>query len=252
MRTPVEPHEQIDGAFVLQRPGPNAPSAEPPSVSGTSPGVDSLNAPGVGESRRSILSILKRDGGATVPFLAQVVELNIETVRAHLKVLRDQGLVDRRGTRTSGPGRPEVVYGLTERAEALFPRREPEVLKELASFIQMTGRGDLLEEFFDHFMARRRTEALARVEGLDGRERVEEIARIMSEQGFMAVVEEHEQGPRLRLCHCPLRELVEVSRVPCRAEAELIRDLLGGDPARVSYIPAGDAACSYVTGCGRG
>lgn len=204
-----------------------------------------VNAPGLGESRRSILSALKRSGGTTVPTLATVVGLNIETVRAHLGILDSQGLVERRGTRSSGPGRPEVVYGLTADAESLFPRREAEVLKELASFLRETGRSDVLEAFFDRYIADRRAEALARVEVLEGRARLEEAARILSEQGFMAVVEQDEGRPRLRLCHCPLRELVEVSRVPCRAEVGFVRELIGERLTRVSYIPSGDAACSY-------
>jgi len=211
----------------------------------------SVNAPGLGESRRSILSALKRAGGATVPTLADVVGLNIETVRSHLKILGSQGLVERQGTRSNGPGRPEVVYGLTAEAGSLFPQREAEVLRELASFLQDTGRADVLDEFFDRYIEARRAESLARVEGLEGRARLQEAARILSEQGFMAVVEQDGGQPRLRLCHCPLRELVEVSKVPCRAEVGFVRELIGERLTRVSYIPAGDAACSYESGGGK-
>ena len=204
-----------------------------------------VRAPGLGESRRALLSVLKRSGGATVPVLADVVGLNVETVREHLGILRDQGLVERRGTRADGPGRPTVVYGLTSGAEALFPRREAEVLGELAGFLMETGNGDLLNRFFDRYIAGRREEALARVAHLDGRARLEEAARILSEQGFMAVVEDDDAGPRLRLCHCPLRELVRVSKLPCRAEVGFVRELVGEELSRVSYIPAGDSACTY-------
>lgn len=215
------------------------------------PGTRPVNAPGLGDSRRSILATLKREGVATVPTLAGAVGLNIETVRAHLKVLAEQGLVDRKGKRSSGPGRPEVVYGLTAEAESLFPRREAEVLRALASFLQESGRSEVLDAFFDHFIEGRRADALARVEGLEGRARLREAARILSEQGFMAVVEEREGQPRLRLCHCPLRELVEVSKIPCRAEVGFVRELIGERLNRVSYIPAGDAACSYAQGDGQ-
>lgn len=108
-------------------------------------------------------------------------------VRGHLKALVSQGLVERQGTRSRGPGRPEVVYGLSPDADSLFPRREAEVLRELASFLQETGRASVLDEFFDRFIEGRRTEALARVTGLEGRERLQEAARILSEQGFMAL-----------------------------------------------------------------
>lgn len=204
-----------------------------------------VKAPGLGESRRTILASLKQSGGATVPVLARIAGLNIETVRQHLRALLTQGLVERRGTRSEGPGRPTVVYVLSAEADSLFPRREAEVLKELATFLQATGRGNVLREFFNDYVWRLRREALERVNGLGGQERLEEAARILSEQGFMAVVEESPHGPELRLCHCPLRELVDVSKVPCRAEEEFLRELVGRDLKRTCYIPAGDSACTY-------
>lgn len=208
-------------------------------------GGSGMNAPGLGESRRAILSALKQSGGATVPVLARIVDLNIETVREHLRTLRSQGLVERRGTRSEGPGRPTVVYGLTADADALFPRREAEVLRELALFLEETGRDEVLSEFFDQYIRRTRRETLERVQGLEGRDRLEEAARILSEQGFMAVVEEGDGVPELRLCHCPLRELIEVSKVPCRAEVDFVEALVGEKLARIGYMPAGDATCCY-------
>lgn len=205
-----------------------------------------MMAPGLSESRRAILMMLKRAGSATVPTLASVVGLNVETIREHLKDLEAKGLVERRGTRVSGPGRPELVYGLTDEADALFPRREAEVLARLAAYLVETGNEKILSDFFDRYVAERRAEALARVEGLEGRERLLEAATILTEQGFMAVVEEVDGEPRLRLCHCPLRELVEVSGIPCRAEIGFVRELAGSRLTRVSYIPSGDAACAYA------
>lgn len=97
----------------------------------------------------------------------------------------------------------------------------------------------------DEWIDERRAEALARVEGLAERERREEVASLGSELGFMAVVEDAPaDGPRLRLCHCPLRGLVEATRMPCRVEIGFVRELLGEDLVRESYIPAGDASCS--------
>jgi predicted ArsR family transcriptional regulator len=220
-----------------------------------------MKAPGLGESQRSILEALKRQGSATTPRLAEALDLNPETVRDHLRALAGFGLVDRAGSLRSGPGRPEIVYRLTADAEQLFPRREGELLRELATYLEATGRGPVLQEFFREYVGARRDEAMARVEGLEGRERMVEAARILTELGFMALVEETPDGDRLRLCHCPLRELVEVSKAPCRAEVGFVKELLGERLTRVSYIPQGDASCSYrreesrlgrlstVTGC---
>lgn len=204
-----------------------------------------MSALGLGGSQRRLLDELKRRGTATIPELAAEVGRNIETVRGHLKSLVEYGLVQRTASRSTGRGRPEVVYGLTLDAEAFFPRREGETLRELASHLVKTGKAQVLQEFFEGRIGERRAEALARVQHLEGRARVEEVARIFSELGFMAVVGNDAGAPQLRLCHCPIRELVHSTRIPCMTEIGLVKELLGERLTRVSYLPAGDASCSY-------
>ena len=61
---------------------------------------------GLGESQQRILKHLKREGTSTIPAIAGDVELNVETVRAHVRALVQYGLVTRIGSRPRGPGRP--------------------------------------------------------------------------------------------------------------------------------------------------
>ena len=205
-----------------------------------------MRTPGLGKSQQAILDALKRRGAATTPELAAALGRNVETVRDHLKVLVGHGLVVRagRGGKASR-GRPEVAYRLAASAEALFPRREGETLRDFVTYLGATGNEALLGDYFDDLLGSRRQAVLARVEHLDGRARLDEVARILTELGFMATVDETDAGARLRLCHCPLRDLVAASRIPCRAEIGFVSELLGEPLTRERYIPAGDASCSY-------
>lgn len=204
---------------------------------------------GLGESRQRILEHLKRRGSSTIPAIAEDVELNVETVRAHLRALADDQLVRRTGSRPKGPGRPEIVYELAPQAEQLFPNREGEFLHRFATYLQDRGEADRVGAFFDEYVGSRRAEALARLEGLEGEERLEEVARILSEEGFMAEIARGEDGrPLLKLCNCPILTLVAATKAPCRAELGFVRELLGEKLARVSYIPSGDSACCYAPG----
>jgi DeoR family suf operon transcriptional repressor len=220
-------------------------SSPPGSVS-----QQDVQAPGLSQSQQRVLGRLKRTGATTIPALAGELALNVETVRHHLRALEGLGYVERQGTRRPRPGRPEVLYALTAQAERLFPSRQGEVLRDLADYLEATGNAELIDEFFDRWIASRRPAALARVEGLTGDARLREVAAIMSELGFMASAEV-EDGGRLHLCNCPLRDLVEVSKVPCRAEIGFIRELLGERLTRLAYIPAGDTSCSYRPAIGR-
>lgn len=74
-----------------------------------------------------------------------------------------------------------------------------------------------------------------------------EVARILTEEGFMAEVDTDPEGRELlRLCHCPMRSLVDVTKAPCRSELRSVREMLGRHLVRVSYIPAGDTSCCYA------
>jgi predicted ArsR family transcriptional regulator len=210
-----------------------------------SPLQPDVQAPGLSLSQRRVLERLKRAGATTIPVLAGALSLNVETVRHHLRALEQLGYVERRGTRRPGPGRPEVVYALTDRAEGLFPDRQGEILQGLAAYLKETGNASLIEEFFERWISSRRQRAKARVEGLEGTARLQEVAAIMAELGFMASANVAAGRAQLHLCNCPLRDLVEVSRVPCRMEIAFMRELLGEELTRLSYIPAGDASCSY-------
>lgn len=197
-------------------------------------------------SHRAICDALKHRGRATVPELANDLSLNIETVREHLRTLTLRKLIERDGTVQRGPGRPEVAYVLASAAESLFPRREGEILHALGRYLVETGQQQVLRDFFDAYVGARSEVAMARVEHLTGKERVLEVARIMDEMGFMPLVDGPADNPSLRLCHCPMRDLVDATDIPCRAEIGLLTKLIGARPKRDAYIPAGDASCSYT------
>lgn len=200
---------------------------------------------GLGESQNAILELLLRGGEATLADLGASVGLATETLRDHLKALGAKGLVERAGVRRDGPGRPQVVYRLSSAGRSLFPRREGELLRELATFLVESGNIQLLERFFEARLQRKRKILLRRVARLEGAERLEAVARILSEEGFMAEIEDAPSGPQLRLCHCPLHDIVAVSYLPCQAEMSLVGELLGESLQRQSFMPDGAHVCAY-------
>lgn len=205
-----------------------------------------------------ILERLKRSGACSIPELARAFALSPESVRAHVRALAGAGLMQASGKRSQGRGRPERLWSLTRDAERLFPRREGELLRGLAEHLRERGHQHLLASFLEGFAAERRDAALARLRGLEGSVRMDEVARILTEEGYMADFQPGSDGApaRLRLYHCPVRELVDVTRAPCRAEMGLVRSLLGRDLAgrglaRIEYIPEGGASCAYAVGGSR-
>lgn len=204
-----------------------------------------LFGPGLGETQRAILLLLKRLGPATQAEVGREVPFAPATLREHLRTLTAHGFVQRQGNRRGKRGRPEVVYALTRRGDALFPHGEAAVLRDLVVHLAEDGHLELLEQFFADRIAARRPAALARVRGLNGAARFAEVAQILAEDGFMAQVDGSPAGPTLRICHCPIRDLVDVTQAPCRYEQALIAELLGQPLERVEYLPEGRASCLY-------
>ncbi len=202
---------------------------------------DAPQAAGLGASRAQLLEGIKRLGRATLREAAADLGLARETVREHLNALGAEGLVERAGTRRAGPGRPEIVYRLTPRAEALFPQRDRELLGELSAWLLAHGGEPELRSFFEERARTRLSGARARLSGLKGRRRLEAVARILSAEGYMAEA----VGGSLRLAHCPIRGVVDATRLPCRAELGLVERLLGRKLKRTDYLPEGGTSCSY-------
>ena len=204
-----------------------------------------LFGPGLGETQRAILLSLKRHGSATQAEIGHDLHFAAATLREHLRTLTVHGFVERRGNRHGQRGRPEVIYGLTHRGEALFPHREAFVLGQLVTYLMNHGHGGLLDRFFSAWADARRRAALPRLEGLDPAARFAAVARLLSAEGYMAQEGGTPDAPTLRVCHCPLRDLVAVTQVPCRYEHALFADLLGRPLERVEFIADGRPSCTY-------
>lgn len=212
-----------------------------------SPARDPVQATGLGDSRRRLLEAVKRLGAATLREAAADLGLSRETAREHLNALGADGLLERSGTRRDGPGRPEILYRLAPRAEALFPRRDAEVLAELSAWLLERGREAELRRFFERRAGARLGAARRRLVGLKGRKRLDEVARILTDEGYMAAVVDGS----LRLAHCPIRSVVDVTHLPCRAELALVESLLGRKLQRTDYLPDGGTSCSYRAARGK-
>jgi predicted ArsR family transcriptional regulator len=229
-------------------PGPRyIPAMAPAPAPAPPPRSRGAAAAGLGDSRRQLLDAIKRLGRATLREAAADLGLARETVREHLNALGAEGLVERAGSRRGGPGRPEILYRLTRRAEGLFPRRDGEVLGELTAFLLAHGDEAALRAFYEQRAAARLAAARARLAGLSGRQRLAAVARVLSDEGYMADVVDG----ALRLAHCPIRSVVDVTHLPCRAELAFVERLLGRKLKRTDYLPDGGTSCSYRVARGK-
>jgi DeoR family suf operon transcriptional repressor len=196
-------------------------------------------------ARRAVLAALKATGGATADALALELGLAPSSVRQHLASLAADGLVVHEALR-HGPGRPRHRYQLSPAADGLFPRAYARLANDLLEEIG-AGEPAALARLVRRLRDRRLRAAAPRLAGRTLRERCDELARILEEDGYVASAEHGADGS------CILRErncaiLAVASRHPeaCAAELEFLRSALpDADVSRLEHRLEGAACCSY-------
>src|SRR5213083_1095119 len=134
--------------------------------------------------RGEVLLELKRAQPRTAKQLADTLGVSPNAVRHHLKELEAESLIVY-GREQRGVGAPTFAYRLSAAGEALFPRAYEETLTQLLERVAgQSGRQAAVELFEDHYRELTR-QLQAELAGAAASERVDLIARLMNQQGYM-------------------------------------------------------------------
>ncbi|MBV8160240.1 MAG: ArsR family transcriptional regulator [Acidimicrobiia bacterium] len=203
-------------------------------------------------TRRQILESLKRRGELTADDLADQLGLTTSGVRQHLVALTSEGLVAHRLVR-EGPGRPRHCYHLTPAADSLFPRAYSDLTNELLGYAS-DDDPELVARLFERRRRRRVEEARRRLVGKDFSGKVEELARILDEDGYLADFEARPDGTYLVTEHnCAILGVARRYGQACSSEIGFLRDALPeADIDRVQHMIAGAHSCAYAVSERRG
>lgn len=207
-----------------------------------------LAAGGPKGTRAAILIELKRApavaGRLTAADLAERLGVSLNAVRHHLRELESEQLVEYDRERR-GVGAPAFAYRLTERGEALFPRRyEGTLLQLLEQVERRDGREaavSMLESQFDT-IGERLEPALA---GASPQHRLELVTRAMANEGFMTEWRETPDTTDVVSHNCALLAVAERFPELCEAERRFLTRALDASVDRVSHILNGCGACEY-------
>lgn len=198
-------------------------------------------------TRDAILLALKKRGEARAEELAAAVGVTVSAMRQHLTYLAADGLVGHREVR-SGPGRPKHFYGLTAAAESRFPKTYDELTNELLDYVSDESP-ELLERVFERRRERRVAGAQVRLAGLPIDEAVQELARILDEDGYLAEVVAVPGEPdvyRIVEHNCAILGVAAKYGQACTSELDFIRTVLPSvEVERVAHMMAGARQCAY-------
>jgi predicted ArsR family transcriptional regulator len=198
-------------------------------------------------TRQEILEILKEERQATVEDLAQRLELTPMTIRHHLNVLQAQNLVvASKVHRSKKVGRPRLVYTLTEAADELFPQSYGQLARHLVSEVKETMGEDEAEAILRRVAERVASEGPPFVKEQGFEQRLDQVMDFMHEQGFISRWEKTEDGYVITNINCPYRHVSQEHNEVCIMDTEILNNLLGVAPQRLSSMRAGEPSCRFL------
>jgi predicted ArsR family transcriptional regulator len=166
---------------------------------------------------RIVAELEAAPGGLGVSELAGRVGLHANTVRWHLGVLADAGLVVSAAEARSVPGRPRILYRAGSHESEGEPGREEYRLLANVLAATIAGRGDAAEACTE--AGRTWGESLVAGRPPGREEAIAAVVEILDEQGFEPAAE----GNEIAMRRCPFHDLAEAHpEVVCAVHQGLI------------------------------
>lgn len=196
-------------------------------------------------TRQQILEYLQRHGRGTVKELGSLLGLTSTGIRQHLTVLERDGLVAAHEER-GRVGRPTLVYSLTPRADALFPKAYDMLASVLLEEIRSTDGNEKVQKTLQRVARRLAAPYEGRFQGRPLDERVKEAAAVLEEHGCLADWRHDESGDYyIDEYSCPFPRIAERDRAVCALHVEFVRTLTGADTRLARSLMRGERACTY-------
>lgn len=195
------------------------------------------------DTRRQLLRHLQAGEATTVVDLARSVRLEPVTVRHHLSLLRQQGLVEAEAQR-HGRGRPRNLYRLSVAGRATLRQDAGEHLAgRLLDWVGEQGP-DAVQAFF--VAAAQATLVSGPCRGGDaGPKGLDQLVQQLAAEGLEAAWEQDETGLVLHQGTCPYPSLCHSHPAVCDLDLARIQALYPGGVVRERWRLQGDACCSY-------
>jgi predicted ArsR family transcriptional regulator len=199
------------------------------------------------KTKRAIVKLLKTEGAMESTRLAERLDVTPMAVRQHLYALQREKLVSA-DERLAPIGRPAKHWRLTPEADRLFPDAYAELSVALIHAVGDAFGPSGVDRLLQARLARQRTDYSARIDRHASLElKLRQLARVRSEEGYMAEVKRDGPGFLFVENHCPICAAATACQGFCSTELDLFRSTLGPDIGveRAEHIVSGDRRCAY-------
>jgi predicted ArsR family transcriptional regulator len=196
-------------------------------------------------TRMEILELLRRKQAASAEAISAELGITPNAVRQHLTNLERDGFVKSEPVRRKR-GRPSLLFSLTDRADAVFPKRYGQLATMVLTEIQEMEGPEALDEIFRRVALRHASAIEDQLEGLDFDEKLRRLVDWIARAGTLADSEETPEGVRVNIHNCPFRNTALKFPQVCTITPQLITRLLGAPVSQSNSIHRRDPYCSFV------
>lgn len=205
-----------------------------------------LNQPKESSTRERILQMMKTSGPLSTKEITLELGITEMAVRRHLGTMERDGLIESKMIRQT-LGRPTSVYGLTELAENLFPKKYHTLTLDLLGELEQVYGAESIDRLFE-----RRKDKLNRQYQSDMQEKnlaqkVQRLAEIQNDNGYMTECEQRGDDHFVLMEHnCPISQIANRYNHACECELRLFESLLDARVERTECLAQEGRKCVYV------
>lgn len=178
---------------------------------------------------RGVIETLKRNGGMPISELARATGFSYMAAKAHCESLTEAGYLVRTRLPRTEVGRPEVLYHLSSKANALFPQAGIEFTLELLDDVKrMIGESAPEKLLYQHFQ-RQQSRWSEQLHTADSTElKAAKLAKLRTAEGYASEFQRDAgRHGRLLELHNPLHQIFAQYPRAATLEQGMIEELLG-------------------------
>ncbi len=194
-----------------------------------------------------ILQKVKHQGAVTTKQLSLHLGITTMGARQHLQSLENEGILIAHDVKEK-VGRPTRHWSLTAKGHAQFSNRHGDLSVQLLDSIKVLYGEEELEKVTqqrEQAIFERYSLALAEQATLLGK--LQTLCHLRDQEGYMATLEETEQGFLFIEHHCPVRQAAEHCSLLCQSELRVFNQLLNNLASieRIAHLIQGQHHCVY-------
>lgn len=201
----------------------------------------------IGSRQQQILKLLlENKAGLSIDEIASALAISRNAVQQHFAVLERDGYIQV-GELSKTAGRPVRSYVLTDAGINCFPKQYAWFSELMLDSLKQEMGAEKLQRYLHKLGISLSRTLMAKFNGKDLSERLEELLKIMEQLGFQAKLKTDAENQSLSIeaCNCIYHDLAQKHEEICELDRALITSLLNKDIEHSDCMAKGDHVCCF-------